>query len=224
VNIIGIFLAILLTASTLLADTSAVIAPEADAAVAAPAPDITADPAPLHAEGTSVYTPLTLRESYAYTTAAIIGPSTLFRVATTAAIEQTENKPSGWAATPGGYALRAASAFGQIAVRENIAFGIRALDGEDPRYFRSGRGGFWQRTGYALGHTFAAVNSKGRLMPAWSMLAADYSAPFIARQWTPGQPPSTSRELAAGTLGVGVIVTQNLILEFWPDLQKAFRH
>jgi hypothetical protein len=207
VKISGIFLAFLLTTTTLLAGDDTAIAP---------APGVTSDSA-------TGYTPLSIREKYGYTTATTFGPATLFRVATTAAIEQRDNNPAAWASTPGGYALRAASAFGQIAVRENIAFGVRALDGEDPRYFRSGKGGLWKRTGYALGHTFTAVNAKGSLMPAWSMLAADYSAPFIARQWTPNATQSMNRELATGTLGVGVIVTQNLILEFWPDMRKAFR-
>ena len=203
---IGLFLAIFLPATALFAQ---------DPAAFVPVLDSTTDSA-------ATYTPLTIRESYAYTTAEIFGAPTLFRVATTAAINQHENFPSGWASTPGGYALRVASTFGQIAVRENIAFGVRALDGEDPRYFRSGQGGFWKRTGYALGHTFTALNSKGHRMPAFSLLVADYSAPFIAQQWRPNG-ISMGRELATGSLGVSIIVTQNLLLEFWPDMRHAFR-
>jgi hypothetical protein len=60
-------------------------------------------------------------------------------------------------------------------------------------------------------------------MPAWSMLIAEYSTPFIAQQWRPNGTMG-GRGLRAGSVGVGLSSTQNLLLEFWPDVRKKFQH
>src|ERR1700677_2089626 len=194
----GLLLAILLSAMSLVAQD---IVEESDALT--PEPDATAlDPVP-------AFTPLTLRQNYSYTVSQIFGAPALFRIAGRAAIDHLDNDPKGWGSAPTAYAVRFASHLGVTVVRENIAFGIRALDGEDPRYERSGKGGLWKRTAYATGHTFAVRSAKGALMPAWSMLVAEYSTPFIAQQWRPNGTMG-GRELRTGSVGVGLSSIQTL--------------
>jgi len=192
----GVFLALLLPTARLLAQGDATLTPPPS-------------PAPATAS-TASFTPLTLSQSYTYTLGQMFGPSALFRITAVASRDQYDKDPDEWKSSTSGYAERVASRFGLIVVRENVAFAVRALDHEDPRYLRSGKTGFWRRVGYAAGHTF---------MPAWSTFLGEYSAPFIAQQWRPdGIEPG--RELRSGTLGIGLTVVQNLGAEFWPDVKK----
>ena len=199
------FLAMLLPAAIVMAQDEVTPAPE---------PDDTA-------ESTPVYTPLSLGENYSYAVSRMFNVPTLLSIAGRAAVDHVTRDPAGWGSTSEAYALQFASRFGRVVVRENVAFGVRALDGEDPRYARSGKGGFWKRTGYATGHTFAVRNRHGGLMPAWSVLISNYTTPFIAQQWRPDGTLG-GRELRGGSMGVGLAVTRNLYQEFWPDVLKRF--
>lgn len=100
-----------------------------------------------------------------------------------------------------------------------MAFAIRRLDGEDPRYVRSNATGVWKRSRYAVSRTFVARNGRGGLMPAYSTLVSDVATPFVAQTWRP-ESISASHELRSGTMGLGVIAAGNLGQEFWPDLRK----
>lgn len=201
----AVVLAILLPAASALAQNDESFSPE---------PEVAADPA-------LDPPPLTLRENYSYTANQIFGVPEILRMAGRAAIDHIEDAPKGWGPGYDGYALRFGSHLGVAMVRENIAFGIRALDGEDPRYARLGKGPLWKRVGYAAERTFLVRRSNGGLMPAWSLLIANYSTPFIAQQWRPDGTMG-GRELRTGSIGVGLSVTQNLYLEFWPDVKKKF--
>jgi len=167
------------------------------------------------------YKPLPLGDSYRYTLTQIFGPSALARVTANASLDQYDKDPGQWRSDPDGYFERLGSAFGRLAVRENVAFGVRALDGEDPRYSLSPGSGFWRRVAWATKHTFVAQNRQGKPMPALSLLVAEYASPFIAQQWRPGD-LDPGRQMRSGTFGVGLTVLQNLGREFWPDIKKKF--
>jgi hypothetical protein len=138
-------------------------------------------------------------------------------------MDHTSHSPSAWGQGTEGYAERIGSHLARAAVRENIAFGIRALDHEDPRYFRSHDRGAWKRTRHAVGRSFMVRNERGGYMPAYSTLAADLATPFIAQSWRP-EPISAGRELRTGGMGLGFDVVQHLGQEFWPDIKKKLRH
>ncbi len=118
--------------------------------------------------------------------------------------------------------MRVASRVGRLAVRENLAFGIRRLDHEDPRYVRSESHGVLSRTRHAVQQTFLARNREGHVMPAYSSLAADFATPFIAQTWHPGVIRGT-RELQSGGMAIGMSAFSNICTEFWPDIRKKLR-
>ena len=78
-----------------------------------------------------------------------------------------------------------ASGFGQQLVREQIEFGVWAIDHEDPRHRAVGCNGVWPRTKYAIVHTFVARRDDGGQMPAYSRFIGDYGAGFVSREWYP---------------------------------------
>lgn len=163
------------------------------------------------------YQPLTFSENYFYSVHQIFTVPRVFQVAAHAAIDAARHS-DGWGSGAGAFEMRSASSFGRAFVKENLAFGVRAVDGEDPRYTRLGQGTVWVRIRYAVGHTFMVRGRTGDYMPAYS-LAANYAMPFVAQEWHPGAIHG-GRELRAGTIGVASAVSTNLGREFWPDLKK----
>jgi hypothetical protein len=178
-------------------------------------------PAPAN-PANDAYVPLTLWQNYAWSLNQIFGPGELFVVAARTAFDHSRSNPSSWGGGAEGYAMRAASRLGRVAVRQEIAFAVRALDHEDPRYFRSPRAGGWNRVRYAVGRTFVVRNERGGTMPAYSLLVADFATPFIAQTWRP-EPIDAGRELRGGAVGIGFAVAGNLGREFWPDIRNDIR-
>jgi hypothetical protein len=163
--------------------------------------------------------PLDLGQKYLYSLNRIAGPTAWVGFATSAGIDQLWKKPGSWGDNSGSFGARMASHFGMRLVHENIAFGVRAFDHEDPRYFRLGRGNVLSRVKYAAIHTFAVHNDNGSLMPAYSLLGSSFATPAIARAWRP-EPLTWSRETRSGTIGLSVGVVQSLWREFSPDLRQ----
>lgn len=163
--------------------------------------------------------PLDLTQKYLYSLDRIVGSSAWLAYATHAELDQAMRKPEAWGEGADSYAARVGSAFGYRFVHENIAFGVRALAHEDPRYFRDGRGTVWGRARYAIAHTFAVHSDNGSLMPAYSLFVSCLATPAIGREWRPGA-FTLDREVRGGTVGLGVGVVQSLWREFAPDLRQ----
>lgn len=170
------------------------------------------------------FAPMTLGQKYGWASEKALGGPGLALVVLKASYDQTFNKPHQWGGDPESFAVRSASRFGRSFLRQNIAFGVRALDGEDPRYFVSGHGSKWTRVKYAVVHTFEVRSDSGNWMPAYSVIVAAYATPFLANQWRPDR-HGAGWEFGVGTAGLGIAVGANLCQEFWPDLRKKLgRH
>lgn len=149
----------------------------------------------------------------------VAGPTSWVGFAARAGLDQVWRRSPNWGTGPASFATAMASHLGDRLVHEEIAFGVRALAHEDPRYFRSGRGTVWNRTKFAIAHTFEVRNDNGSMMPAYSLFASCYATPFIGHEWRPGPFPF-DREMRAGTIGLGVGVAQSMWREFSPDLRR----
>jgi hypothetical protein len=167
------------------------------------------------------YTPLGLGQKYLFTLNEVVGPGQWVGFAIHAGLDQFRRTPEGWGNDTSSFGVRMANHFGQTFLRQNIAFGVRAFDHEDPRYFRLEKGTTWQRTKYALSRTLIARNDDGRWMPAYSRLVADFTTPFIAQAWRPDK-FSVARGFRGASAGIGLGFGSNVFQEFWPDLKKKF--
>jgi hypothetical protein len=168
------------------------------------------------------YVPLTLEQSYLFSLNKVVGGGGIALVAFKSAFDQLRDAPAQWGTEADSFATRAAWHFGRSLIRQNIAFGVRALDGEDPRYFVSGHGTKWERTKYAVEHTFVVHNSSGGWMPAYSLFLSSYATPFAVNDWRP-VPRTVPHEIGAGSAGVGIAVVSSVFQEFWPDLKKDLK-
>jgi hypothetical protein len=165
-----------------------------------------------------IYVPLTVSQKYLYTFDKVLGPGALFADGFHGLLDYGLNKPRQWGTEGGSIGLRVASTFGRGFLSENIAFGVRALDHEDPRYFRSGQGTFFSRTRHAAIHTFMVRNDNGSTMPAYSLFVAGATMPFVAQSWRPEQ-FSVARGFGGGGTILGLAVVANVWNEFWPDIR-----
>jgi hypothetical protein len=188
-------------------------------------PDPESEPLALVAsQPASAYTPLTLKENFQYGFNRVFSPGKLLLFGVEAAMDQERELRGNWGEGMQRYSGRYADRFGRALVRENIAFGVRAFSGEDPRYSACRESGIWKRSKHAVTSTFVVRGRNGHLMPAYSRFVADYATPFIAERWQPDR-YHASHALTVGSSGIGVAIASNLGSEFWPDIRRRFvRH
>src|SRR6516225_5675680 len=76
--------------------------------------------------------------------------------------------PPEWGQGADAYGIRFASGFGRSVISRTIAFGVAAVDREDPRFVPSNESGIWRRTRHAIVGTFVSRAPTGGSMPAFS--------------------------------------------------------
>jgi hypothetical protein len=166
------------------------------------------------------YKPITLKQKYIYSLEQMFSGPHLVAILARSALDQVEVTPHRWGSDAPALGIRVASQFGRSFVRATIASGIRAIDHEDPRYFYSHKTNPWDRTKYALVHTFEVHNDNGSMMPAYSRFIGDFGMPFLAQTWHPNG-INTPDALRSGCMAIGMGMGLNVAQEFWPDLRHA---
>jgi hypothetical protein len=93
---------------------------------------------------------------------------------------------------------------------------------QDPRYFRKGKGGFWNRVGYSAGQLFWTHNDSGRQTFNYSEVLGNATAVAISNAYYPENRDFTDGISKLGTQ-LAVDLGSNLLKEFSPDLYRKFR-
>jgi len=91
---------------------------------------------------------------------------------------------------------------------------------QDPRYYRRGSGGFWHRSGYAIGRTFFIRSDAGRNQFNASELVGNGVAAGIANAYHPHDERSLTGTAATWGTDIAVDTMANVFKEFWPDISK----
>jgi hypothetical protein len=95
---------------------------------------------------------------------------------------------------------------------------------QDPRYFRSGSGGFWRRAGHALRGTLLTHTDRGgETVSAWRIGSA-YGSAFLSNMWYPDRLNTPRLGFIQGSMTLGFDVAGNLASEFWPDIRRKVFH
>ena len=169
--------------------------------------------------------PLTFGERIKIYERSYIHPENLIGPALGAGVGQWRDTPPEWGQGADAYGIRFASGFGRSVISRTIAFGVAAVDREDPRFVPSNESGIWRRTRHAIVGTFVSRTPTGGSMPAFSRFAGVYSAGFIANAWEPRSQNDTGHALARGSTALLSSVGWHVFEEFWPDIRGAFhRH
>jgi hypothetical protein len=168
------------------------------------------------------YKPINLKQKYIYSIEQMFSGPHLLAILAHSGIDQAEVAPHAWGSNAPAYGVRTASLFGRSFVRATIASGIRGLDHEDPRYFYSHKKTNWDRTKYAVVHTFEVHNDNGSMMPAYSRFLGDFGMPFLAQTWHPGG-LNVGDAMRSGGISIGMGIGMTIAQEFWPDVKHALR-
>ena len=139
------------------------------------------------------------------------------------AINTARNYPREWGRGGGGFAKRAASGFGESAVKGTIEMGVGTLAHEDLHYRRSHLKGKWPRLKYAVKSTFIVprTHRRGKTVAA-GRIAGNMGAGMVSRAWMPASAAGVGAGVASGGVGIGADVGVNVAREFWP--QKKHRY
>jgi hypothetical protein len=137
-----------------------------------------------------------------------------------AGIDQARERPEEWGEGWSSFAQRYGSHVGQYLVQRSIMFPVQAIDGEDPRYFRSKRTSLRGRVGDALLQTVWRHDDSGGMMPAYSEFFGDYGAAAVSRAWWPQRFHNGKAIFVAGTNTMLVDAGINVLREFAPDIKR----
>lgn len=153
-----------------------------------------------------------------------IGPLALLGEAAYAGILQGLDTPAEWGQGGSGYGKRLGSTMACSGIHSALALGLDSTLHEDPRYFRSGGGGFWRRTGHAFRGTILTHTDKGAETVSVWRLGSAYGAAYLSNQWYPGRLNTVGLGFAEGSLQLGFDLARNLASEFGPDLKRKVLH
>ena len=141
-----------------------------------------------------------------------------------AVLQQWHDWPGEWGRNGYGFGKRAASLYGQFVIGVAIQDSIKALDHEDTRYHRLGRGNFFRRTAHVVTGTLVVNKREGGRMFAWSVPANAYGSWAVATLWSPREYRNGASIMEWGSAGVGTMALGNFAREFWPDVKGIFHH
>ena len=140
-----------------------------------------------------------------------------------AVVEQFHDWPDEWGRRRLGFEKRVGSLYAQFVIGVAIEDSIKAIDHENTRFDRLGRGSFFRRTAHVITSTVLAHKPDGSRMVAWSLPANAYGSWAIATLWSPREYRTAASIAEWGTAGLGGTAGLNFFREFWPDLKSIFR-
>jgi hypothetical protein len=165
--------------------------------------------------------PMTQRERAQLYAKTMMNPLGYLKAASSAGIDQWNDKPSEWEQGASGYGKRFGNILGQYTIQRTVTFGVSSALHEDNRYFNSGKEGIWPRTYYALTSGILARHDDGTRRVSLSQLGGVAAGAFLSRLW---QPPSQS-SAGDGAVSFGITMGSNIgfsvVKEFLPDLGRA---
>jgi hypothetical protein len=132
------------------------------------------------------------------------------------------NTPDEWGRSWPGFGKRYLAREADVALSNALEAGVGSFWGEEPRYIRSDRRGFWPRTRHAARTVLLAERRDGRLAPAWGRYVGNTVNNVVENAWLPRSvttPRETLIRTADGFLGR---LAGNLFDEFLPDAQRWF--
>jgi hypothetical protein len=158
-----------------------------------------------------------------------------------AAISQADNSEPGYGQGWVGYAKRYGATAGDSIV-ENFMVGavFSSVLHQDPRFYQSGRGGFFARSGYAVSRIFVTRSDSGHAQFNYSEIFGSATAAAISTySYHPGStyistptnphlfvPSDRTLKNTASVWGTQVSLDTVTILvkEFWPDVHRKLSH
>ncbi len=166
--------------------------------------------------------PLTAKEKFQVVARGAFDPIQFAWYGFLSGISQAEDSEPGYDQGVEGYAKRYGSAFADGTI-ENFMTGaiLPSLLHQDPRFFQSGKGGFWTRTKYAVTRIVVTRGDSGRSEFNFSeVFGSAASAAISTYSYHPSEDRTLSNTASVWGSQVGYDALTIVIKEFWPDIRR----
>lgn len=170
--------------------------------------------------------PLTTGQKFKVVAQGVFDPSESLLVGVVAGIGQASDSNPSYGQGFQGYAKRYGTAYGDTAI-ENFMVGaiFPSILHQDPRYFQSGHGGFWRRTGHAVSRVFVTRTDAGGKQFNYSEVGGALAAAAISNYtYHPQSDRGFGNVSKTWGTQIGFDVGTYMLKEFWPDIRKHYHH
>ncbi|HYL85730.1 MAG TPA: hypothetical protein VE263_15985 [Candidatus Angelobacter sp.] len=139
-----------------------------------------------------------------------------------AGISQAENSEPGYGQGAAGYGKRFGAAIADGTLENFMTSAVfPSLLRQDPRFFQSGKGGFWHRTGYAMSRVFVTRTDSGHSQVNYSeIFGSALSAGISTYSYHPHADRTMRNSLSVWGTQVGYDTITYVVKEFWPDIRR----
>jgi hypothetical protein len=140
-----------------------------------------------------------------------------------AGIGQATNDTPQWGQGAKGYGIRYGTDFGDQMIGNFMVGAVMpTLFRQDPRYFQSGKGSFWRRTGYALSRVVISRGDSGKTQFNISEIGGNAIAGVISNTYHPASERSVAQTGQTWATQLAVDAIGFELKEFWPDIRRKF--
>ena len=139
-----------------------------------------------------------------------------------AGISQAENSEPGYGQGASGYGKRYGAAWADGTIENFMTSAVfPSLLRQDPRFFQSGQGGFWHRTGYAMSRVIITRSDSGRSQVNYSeIMGSALSAGISTYSYHPREDRNVRNSLSVWGSQIGYDMLTYVVKEFWPDIRR----
>jgi len=175
----------------------------------------------MHTDPVSHYKPATTQDKLRWFVSSTVSPSRLLIAGPISAGWGTlRDVPSEYGTHWDGFGKRNGMRLTGVATGNLIEATLGSAWGEDPRYFRLGRGGLGKRAKYVVKTTFLAPDRSGRWRPAYARYIGNVGNNFLSNTWRADSEANTSNAIVRCVWGVLGRMTSDTFAEFWPDIKR----
>jgi hypothetical protein len=170
--------------------------------------------------------PLTTKQKFAVVTRSSFDYIQVPWYAFLAGISQAENSEPGYGQGAAGYGKRfgAAAADGTIENYWTSAI-LPSVFHQDPRFFQSGKGGFWRRTGYAMSRIVVTRSDGGtNQFNVSEVFGSAIAAGISTYSYHPHADKTLSNTASVWGSQIGYDTVTIVLKEFWPDIRRKLTH
>ncbi len=139
-----------------------------------------------------------------------------------AGVSQAQNSERGYGQGAAGYGKRFGAYFADGAI-EGFMTGavLPSILREDPRYFQSGQGAFWTRTGYAVSRIFVTRTDAGNnRFNTSEVVGAALSSAISTYSYHPREDRTLANTASVWGSLLGYDTLTLVAREFWPDIRR----
>jgi hypothetical protein len=170
--------------------------------------------------------PLTTKQKFAVVTRSSFDYIQIPWYALLAGISQAQNSDPGYGQGAAGYGKRFASAAADGTIENYWTSAILpSIFHQDPRFFQSGKGGFWRRTGYAMSRIVVTRSDAGTSQFNVSeVFGSAIAAGISTYSYHPHADKTLSNTASVWGSQIGIDTATIVLKEFWPDIRRKIGH